>query len=65
VRWVGDTYTATWDAAKPGWVPASAGGSAFDHLKSADLTKAIRDLNHAGYGIYVFPDNDNHIHVQQ
>jgi hypothetical protein len=33
-------------------------------LKSADLKEAIKDLNADGYSIYVFPDNDNHIHIQ-
>jgi hypothetical protein len=64
-RFVTGTYTATWNAAKPGWDIATGGGQAVDHIKSADLKKAIRDLNHDGYGIYVFPDNDNHIHIQQ
>lgn len=27
--------------------------------------KGINDLNAAGYTIYVFPDNDNHIHIQK
>ena len=66
-RWVTGTYTATWNAAKtpaPGWDVADAGGSAVSHLRSADLRKAIRDLNGSGYSIYVFPDNDNHIHIQ-
>ena len=66
-RWVTGTYTATWNAAKtpaPGWDIATAGGSAVSHLRSADLKKAIHDLNAAGYSIYVFPDNDNHIHIQ-
>jgi hypothetical protein len=63
-RWVTGTYTAAWNAAKPGWDIATAGGSAVSYLRSADLKKAIHDLNAAGYGIYVFPDNDNHIHVQ-
>jgi hypothetical protein len=33
-------------------------------LKSADLKKAIKDLNANGYSIYVFPDNNNRIHIQ-
>jgi hypothetical protein len=64
-RFVTDTYTATWNADKSEWTIASAGGRAVDFIKSADLRKAIRDLNSAGYVIYVFPDNDSHIHIQQ
>ena len=41
-----------------------AGGQAIDRLKSATLKAAIAELNGKGYKIYVFPDNDNHIHIQ-
>ena len=64
-RFVTDTYTATWNADKHAWDIASAGGRAADYLKSSDLKKAIHDLNADGYSIYVFPDNDSHIHIQQ
>jgi hypothetical protein len=53
-----------WDI-PPGWKLKSGGGSAFPTLKSAELKKAIKDLNANGYDIYVFPDNENHLHVQQ
>jgi hypothetical protein len=63
-RFTTNTYTATWNADKHTWDTAVAGDQAVGHLRSADLRKAIGDLNKAGYSIYVFPDNDNHIHVQ-
>ena len=57
------TIGQNWDV-PPGW-KLKSGGSAFGALKSAALKKAINDLNAAGYDIYVFPDNENHLHVQQ
>jgi len=70
-KFVTARYTATWNKDKkdkkddpaPGW-DFAASGSAVTRLKSADLKKAIKDLNSNGYSIYVFPDNDNHIHIQ-
>ncbi len=44
------TYTASWNAEKKpeaGWDVDQTGGRAVDHLKSADLKKAITDLNSA------------------
>ncbi len=64
VRFTTNTYTAAWNAAKHDWDTAVAGDQAVGHLKSATLRKAIGDLNSGGYSIYVFPDNDSHIHVQ-
>jgi hypothetical protein len=73
VKWTNRLSTATWNPDKkndkgdpaPGWDAKGAGGSAFDHIKSAELKKAIKDLNaDKGFEIYVFPDNDNHIHIQ-
>jgi hypothetical protein len=64
VRFTTNTYTATWNADKHAWETPLAGDRAVDHIKSKDLRKAIHDLNAAGYSIYVFPDNDSHIHVQ-
>jgi hypothetical protein len=63
-RFTTNTYTASWNAEKHTWDTAVAGDQAVGHLRSADLRKAIGDLNKAGYSIYVFPDNDSHIHVQ-
>ena len=58
------TIPQNWDV-PPGWKLKSGGGSAVGALKSATLKKAIKDLNAAGYDIYVFPDNESHLHVQQ
>ena len=58
------TRPQNWDI-PPGWKLTGGGGSAFGSLKSATLKKEIKDLNAAGYDIYVFPDNENHLHVQQ
>jgi hypothetical protein len=46
------------------WKDTPAGSSAVGRLKSVTLKAAITELNGAGYEIYVFPDNDNHIHIQ-
>jgi hypothetical protein len=59
-----DKIPQNWDV-PPGWKLKSGGGSAVGALKSAALKKGIKDLNAAGYDIYVFPDNENHLHVQQ
>jgi hypothetical protein len=61
-KWVGTRYTATYADGK--WVDAKTSGQAIDRLKSATLKAAITELNGKGYKIYVFPDNDNHIHIQ-
>ena len=61
-KWVGTRYTATFADGK--WVDAKTSGQAIDRLKSATLKAAITELNGKGYKIYVFPDNDNHIHIQ-
>jgi hypothetical protein len=61
-KFVGTRYTSTFkDGA---WEDKKAGGQAIDRLKSSTLKAAIADLNGKGYKIYVFPDNDNHIHIQ-
>ncbi len=59
-----ETILQNWDV-PPGWKLKPGGGSAVGALKSATLKKGIKDLNAAGYDIYVFPDNENHLHVQQ
>ena len=59
-----ETIPQNWDV-PPGWKLKSGGGSAVGALKSATLKKGIKDLNAAGYDIYVFPDNESHLHVQQ
>lgn len=71
VKWTTHLYTATWNPHKaegaryrPGWDMAKASGRAVDHLKSDSLKKKIANLNKTGYTIYVFPDNNNHIHIQ-
>ena len=71
VKWTTYLYTATWNPRKkegtkdrPGWDMAKASGRAVDHLKSDSLKRKIANLNKAGYTIYVFPDNNNHIHIQ-
>jgi hypothetical protein len=46
------------------WVETKASGQAISRLRSATLKAAITELNGAGYSIHVFPDNDNHIHIQ-
>ena len=58
------TIPQNWDV-PAGWKIKGGGGSAVSALKSASLKKGIKDLNAAGYDIYVFPDNENHLHVQQ
>jgi hypothetical protein len=58
------TIPQNWDV-PPGWKLKHSGGSAVGSLKSATLKKGIKDLNAAGYDIYVFPDNESHLHVQQ
>ena len=61
-KFVGTRYTATYkDGA---WEEKKAAGQAISRLKSATLKAAIAELNGKGYKIYVFPDNDNHIHIQ-
>jgi len=61
-KFVGTRYTSTFkDGA---WEDKKAGGQAIDRLKSSTLKAAISELNGKGYKIYVFPDNDNHIHIQ-
>jgi hypothetical protein len=55
---------ANWDV-PAGWTIKAAGPAAVAALKSAALKQAIHDLNAAGYDIYVFPDNNNHIHIQK
>jgi hypothetical protein len=61
-KFVGTRYTSTYkDGA---WEDKKAGGQAIDRLKSATLKAAIAELNGKGYTIYVFPDNNNHIHIQ-
>jgi hypothetical protein len=62
VKWVGTRYTSTYKDGR--WEDRKAGGQAVDRLKSATLKAAIAELNGKGYSIYVFPDNDNHIHIQ-
>jgi hypothetical protein len=71
VKWTTHLYTATWNRRKtegtkdkPGWDMTRATGRAVDYLKSESLKKEIANLNKRGYTIYVFPDNDNHIHIQ-
>jgi hypothetical protein len=61
-KWVGTRYTATFADGK--WVDAKTTGQAIDRLKSATLKAVITELNGKGYKIYVFPDNDGHIHIQ-
>jgi hypothetical protein len=61
-KWVGTRFTAEFkDGA---WVKTKTTGQAFDRLKSSTLKTAITELNGKGYKIYVFPDNDRHIHIQ-
>jgi hypothetical protein len=61
-KFVGTRYTSTFkDGA---WEDKEAGGQAISRLKSSTLKAAIAELNGKGYKIYVFPDNDNHIHIQ-
>ena len=55
-------FTSTYANGK--WTDTKVAGSAVGHLKSATLKTATTELNGAGYDIYVFPDNDNHIHIQ-
>ena len=61
-KFVGTRYTSTFKDGK--WEDKKAGGQAIDRLKSATLKAAIAELNGKGYKIYVFPDNDSHIHIQ-
>jgi len=61
-KWVGTRYTSAYKDGK--WEDKKAGGQAIDRLKSSTLKAAIAELNGKGYTIYVFPDNDNHIHIQ-
>ena len=61
-KFTGSRYTAAYTDGK--WVETKASGQAVGQLKSATLKAAITELNGAGYTIYVFPDNDNHIHIQ-
>jgi hypothetical protein len=61
-KFVGTRYTATFAEGK--WVDAKTTGQAFDRLKSATLKAAVADLKGKGYSFYFFPDNDNHIHIQ-
>ena len=61
-KFVGTRYTSTYkDGA---WEDKEAGGQAISRLKSSTLKAAIAELNGKGYKIYVFPDNHNHIHIQ-
>ena len=46
------------------WTDTKVAGSAVGRLESATLNTATTELNGAGCDIYVFPDNDNHIHIQ-
>ena len=63
--WSADSKTAAnWDV-PAGWTTKTVGPSAVSSLKSATLKKEIKDLNAAGYDIYVFPDNNSHIHIQK
>jgi len=59
---VGTRFTSSYkDGA---WEDKEAGGQAISRLKSSTLKAAIAELNGKGYKIYVFPDNPNHIHIQ-
>jgi hypothetical protein len=61
-KFTGSRYTAAYtDSA---WVETKTSGQAVSQIKSGTLKAAITELNGAGYSIYVFPDNDNHIHIQ-
>jgi len=55
-------FTSTYANGK--WTDTKVAGSAVGHLKSATLKTATTELNGAGYDIYAFPDNYNHIHIQ-
>jgi hypothetical protein len=61
-KFVGTRYTSAYKDGE--WHDAKAGGQAIDRLKSSTLKAAIAELNGKGYTIYVFPDNNNHIHIQ-
>lgn len=65
-KWTTNQVTAGWRAdRKPKkWKATKAGsGAAIDRMKSAALRTKISELNRKGYTIYVFPDNDAHIHI--
>jgi hypothetical protein len=62
-KFVGTRYTSK-NLGEGKWEDKKASGQAIDRLKSTTLKTAIADLNGKGYKIYVFPDNDNHIHIQ-
>ncbi len=55
---------ANWDI-PAGWTVTAGGPSAVSSLKSSALKTAIKNLNAAGYDIYVFPDNPRHLHIQK
>jgi hypothetical protein len=61
-KWVGTRFTAVFKDGK--WQKTPTTGQAFDRLRSSTLKAAITELNGKGYKIYVFPDNDRHIHIQ-
>lgn len=58
------TYKAIYDAKTKAWtetIDTAGGASAL--LKSDDLKKQLKKMKDAGSTLMVFPDNDNHLHL--
>ena len=58
------TYKATYDAKTKAWTETIDGaGGASALLKSDDLKKQLKKMRDAGSTLMIFPDNDNHLHL--
>jgi hypothetical protein len=67
VRFNAPTYKAAWNPAtkKYGDPEVDTWGGAATLLKSGDLRKQLKAMKEAGSTVMVFPDNDNHLHVDR
>jgi hypothetical protein len=67
VKFTAHTYKATYDAkAKTYSDPAlDTAGAAYTLLKSEALKTQLQAMRKAGTTLMIFPDNNNHLHVDQ
>ena len=67
VKFTAHTYKATYDAKAKAYGEAEmeTAGAAYTLLKSEALKTQLKAMKTAGSTLMIFPDNDNHLHVDQ
>jgi hypothetical protein len=67
VKFTSHLYKATYDATKKGYgdPDVQTAGAAYTLLKSDALGTQLQAMRTAGTTLMIFPDNDNHLHVDQ